>query len=364
MISEPVRFSADSWQSRPGYSGLSQLRRRKRNPRTTRAYSEKERLWLRFNEEGDGTSSYDPLLVTDDKFDLFAGWLLGDAEHGIKGESTNKDLNVFRSALNRFFAKEGLGRPLGTIGDSNVEVNQTIKHYRSLQILSKAMRGEDSDLHRVPCPESCFLYLLRRGEASTDSVELTWIGTFFVQLLGWLRGNSVGGFIEGDVQFDLEGALNIAVRRMKMRPHFLVQPGLIHIPAPSGDPEHPRARVFRVLRRCFLANRRFYLVVAETAKPNVETGEDASAALLTKHLRVMCCDLIATLPAGVMVASHSWREMAATACHMAHYDSLRMSAHGFWQNVGTMFVAYIEPFRAIFPISPFLARLFDFLRAV
>ena len=82
MISEPVRFSADSWQSRPGYSGLSQLRRRKRNPRTTRAYSEKERLWLRFNEEGDGTSSYDPLLVTDDKFDLFVGWLLGDAEHG------------------------------------------------------------------------------------------------------------------------------------------------------------------------------------------------------------------------------------------------------------------------------------------
>jgi hypothetical protein len=27
VISELVRFSADSWQSRPGYSGLSQLRR-------------------------------------------------------------------------------------------------------------------------------------------------------------------------------------------------------------------------------------------------------------------------------------------------------------------------------------------------
>ena len=67
---------------------------------------------------------------------------------------------------------------------------------------------------------------------------------------------------------------------------------------------------------------------------------------------------------GVIVASHSWREMVATACYMAHYDSLRMGSHGFWQNVATMYVAYIEPYHAIFPISPFLARLFDFLRVV
>ena len=152
---------------------------------------------------------------------------------------------------------------------------------------------------------------------------------------------------------------------MKMRPHFAVHPRLIHIEAPpNDDPEHPRARVFRVLHRCFLVNPRFYLLVADTAKPNVETGEDASAALLTQQLRSMCRQLIDTLPAGVIVASHSWREMAATACYMAHYDSLRMGSHGFWQNVATMYVAYIEPYHAIFPISPFLARLFDFLRAV
>ena len=99
------------------------------------------------------------------------------------------------------------------------------------------------------------MYLLRRGEATTDSEELSWVGVFFLQLLGWLRGNSVGGFKDGDVKFDVMGALNLAIRSMKMRPHFAVHPGLIHIEAPpNDDPEHPRARVFRVLHRCFRVN--------------------------------------------------------------------------------------------------------------
>ena len=44
-----------------------------------------------------------------DKFDLFAGWLLGDAEHGVKGASGNKDLHVFRSALNKGVRGERVG---------------------------------------------------------------------------------------------------------------------------------------------------------------------------------------------------------------------------------------------------------------
>ena len=96
--------------------------------------------------------------MTVEKFDLFAGWLLGDAENGIKGESGNKDLNVFRSALNRYFEEEGLGRPL----KGEVEVEKTILHYRALQILSKgppeiddAHHDDGGAAHSAPARSCC-----------------------------------------------------------------------------------------------------------------------------------------------------------------------------------------------------------------
>ena len=364
MNAEPGRYDAREWRGRPGSVGAAQIRRRKRNPNTSRSYDEKLRLWWRFNNEGDGHHSYDPLVMSVDKFDLFAGRLLGDAEHGVKGESGNKDLNVFRSALNREFEENGLGRPLR----NEVEVENTIKHYRALQILSKGLRGEDSDLQRVPYPESAFVELLQKGATlPLGSEELHWVGVLLLQLLGWLRGNSVGGFQAGDVRFDVHGYLHMAVRRMKMRPDFTVHPGLITVPpAPAGDAQHARARVFAVLRRCFASDQYFCMVVARSTDPAVfvQTGEDKSAAVLTKQLRVLCRRLVESLPAGVIVASHSWREMAATACFLAKYDSIRMASHGFWQNVGTMYDSYIKPYKNIFPNSRLLAQLFDFLRAV
>jgi hypothetical protein len=77
----------------------------------------------------------------------------------------------------------------------------------------------------------------------------------------------------------------------------------------------------------------------------------------------MSRDFAVSLPAGAMIASHSWREMAAVACYQARYDSLRMTEQGFWQNMATMFSAYIKPYLSIFPFSPWLAELFDFLKA-
>ena len=58
------------------------------------------------------------------------------------------------------------------------------------------------------------------------------------------------------------------------------------------------------------------------------------------------------------------REMAAVACFLAGYDSLRMTNHGFWQDPATMYNAYIKPYKGSFPLSHILAQLFDFLRAV
>jgi hypothetical protein len=352
------------WRHRPGYAGFEQLRRRKRPLSTAKQYDGKVRFWLRFNEEGDGEFSYDPLGVTYDKFDLFAGWLLGDAEHGVPGESQDKDLNGFRSALNRFFADEGLGRPL-----LGVEVERTIKDYYSLQILSKQLRGEEAGLERVPCPEGLFEFLLALGERAIDSDTLAWVGSFFLQLLGWLRGSSVGGFQAGDVRFDLLGNLVLSIRKMKMRPHFAVQPGLISIP-PATTVRHIRSRVFAVLRRAFAANRHFYLITGRTvvAGPSwpapgaVPAGADRAAIVLTQQLRRVARPYIDSLPAGQMVASHSWREMAAVACWRARYDPTRMIAQGFWNKVDTMFSGYIKPFVSVFPHSPLLAGLFDWLR--
>ena len=65
----------------------------------------------------------------------------------------------------------------------------------------------------------------------------------------------------------------------------------------------------------------------------------------------------------VDVSSHSWREMAAVACWRARYDSIRMANQGFWAKVDTMWSAYIKPFVGVFPPSPLLAQLFDWLRA-
>ena len=135
---------------------------------------------------------------------------------------------------------------------------------------------------------------------------------------------------------------------MKMRPDFTVHPGLITVPpTPAGDAQHARARVFAVLWRCFASDQHFYMVVARSTDSAVfvQTGEDKSAAVLTKQLRVLCRRLVESLPAGVIVASHSWREMAATACFLAKYDSIRMASHGFWQNVGTMYDSYIKPYK-------------------
>eukprot|EP01052_Picozoa_sp_SAG31_P018732 SAG31_NODE_1340_length_8709_cov_8.259117_1_plen_78_part_00 len=70
----------------------------------------------------------------------------------------------------------------------------------------------------------------------------------------------------------------------------------------------------------------FFLVVSETAPlGRFEAGADKAAIVLTQQLRRICAGYIATLPAGQMISSHSWREMAAVACWRARYDSISCS---------------------------------------
>eukprot|EP01052_Picozoa_sp_SAG31_P068827 SAG31_NODE_27638_length_422_cov_2.442724_2_plen_95_part_01 len=95
MDAEP-RFWEPAWRDRPGFSGGALLRRRRRPAATQQVYDGKVALWLRFNREGDGLRPYCETEVTVDKFELFAGWLLGDHSRGIAGQSKDKDLNGFR----------------------------------------------------------------------------------------------------------------------------------------------------------------------------------------------------------------------------------------------------------------------------
>lgn len=324
-------------------------------------YDVKVRLWQRFNAEGNRRVAYDPLEATADKFDLFAGWLLGDPELGLRGRSTDKDLNGFRSAINRYLADAGCGRPLR----DDVEIGRTIKVYRQLMMKSKAARGQESDLHRVPCPEVVFLFLLEMAEqmSARDDVVI-WVAVFVLQLLGWFRGVTMSGMQPGDVVLTPAGQLLVTVRRMKGRLDMATTPGLMSLPpAAAGS---ARWRLYRIMRRAYAISPTWYCAVAKAGLSGVKvvTGEDAAATFLTTKLRELTAPLKRTLPKGAVIASHSWREMAAVACFHARYDSLRCACHGFWKDVNTMWTSYIRPYKEVFPYSAFLAEVFDFLRAV
>ena len=113
-----------------------------------------------------------------------------------------------------------------------------------------ASHDRDSDLHRVPCPELVFLYLVQLGlRFGTPPDVVTWVAIFLIQLLGWLRADSIVGFAAGDVVLSPVGWLLFSVRRMKHRPEFVERPGQIAIP-PARD-GHPRAQLILIMRRAF-----------------------------------------------------------------------------------------------------------------
>ena len=71
---------------------------------------------------------------------------------------------------------------------------------------------------------------------------------------------------------------------------------------------------------------------------------------------------VVQLPDGAIIASHSWREMAAVASARAGFCMFRMSNRGLWRRIETMLQSYIRPFEH-FPFSAVLAELYDDLAA-
>eukprot|EP01050_Picozoa_sp_SAG11_P035755 SAG11_NODE_13266_length_662_cov_1.191829_1_plen_153_part_00 len=141
----------------------------------------------------------------------------------------------------------------------------------------------------MPCPEPVFLFLVEKGlDFKTPNNDVVWVAIFVVQLLGWLRGDSIFGFAAGDVVLSPAGWLLISVRKMKHRTEFLDRPGLITIhPARDG---HPRAQLISILRRAFHIDPLWYCRLANTdvSRVRVKVGESAPAMFLTLKLRDLC----------------------------------------------------------------------------
>ena len=174
----------------------------------------------------------------------------------------------------------------------------------------------------------------------------------------------MSGMQPGDVVLSPAGHLLVTVRRMKGRLDMEATPGLMSLP-PAAE-RSARWRLYRIMRRASAISPTWYCAFARVGMSGVKcvTGEDKAAAFLTMKLRELTAPLKRELPKGAVIASHSWREMAAVACFHARYDSLRCASHGFWKDVSTMWTNYIRPYKEVFPYSAFLAEVFDFLRAV
>jgi hypothetical protein len=349
-----VKYS-HAWSERPGGAGAARLRRLRRPQATQDQYDPFVKLWLEWNDLGHLGQPYDPMLATPDKFELFAGWLLG--ADGEWGRSRNKDLNMIRSALNRFFDDNQRGRPL-----KGTDVATMVTNYRGLMVAKKKAAGIDADLHRVPCPEAALLTLIALGQSAVGE-NLNWIANLLLQLIGWFRADTMAGLRAGDVTIDNFGHLNVLIRHMKFRPAYRTQPGLMTIPpGPADQPLHARNVVFAILRRAMDADPSVFSMIGRRVSPS-ETNGAAAAQLVTDKLRELVDIESLNLPVGATVSSHSFREMGATAAAKAGYDSIRMAAHGHWREIATMYNSYIKPFLDAFPFSLVLAELNDFLRS-
>jgi hypothetical protein len=310
---------------------------------TTDQYDRKVRLWLEFNAIGHRGRPTNPLVGSASKWRLFAGWLYA--------RSVDKDLNGFRSAVNRYMEDNGAARAL--LGHS---VNTINLRYHDLQVARKIRRGEEPNLNRVPCPEIALRRLVQLGRAA-EGEDLFWVCCLLVMMLCWFRAATMAMIQPGDVRFGRDGTLLVSVRGVKGRPAFLTQPALIQIK--PARPGHPRHEVFAVLHRLLDADPNALAQLGRRVSPRARGGE-AAAALLTGALRRLVPAHTLNLPVGAIVASHSLREMGATTAALAGYSATLACAHGLWRRVATMHDNYVFSW---FPFSPWLARVLDFLRS-
>ena len=308
---------------------------------TAAQYGRRVAHWLEFNRTGFRGRRYDPLRTSVAKWRLFAGWLFA--------RSRDKDLNIWRSAVNRFLEDNGASRTL--LGTS---INLVIRRYRQLQVLRSTHLGYKVDLHRVPCPEIAIRRLVQIGQSATGD-DLFWVCSLLVLFLCWFRAATLAGVRPGDVRFARNGAFMVSVREVKGRPELRDRPALVEIP--DAPPGHPRHEVFGVLHRLLDSSPDALCRLGRLVSARAQGGATAANKLTAEFRRLVPPETL-NLPAGAVVGSHSFREMGATTSIKARYSEALICDQGLWQRFATVIEHY---YFKQFPFSQWAARVFDFL---
>eukprot|EP01050_Picozoa_sp_SAG11_P017851 SAG11_NODE_2622_length_3167_cov_3.968057_1_plen_260_part_00 len=258
---------------------------------------------------------------------------------------------------------EDHGQRRALLGDA---INRINLRYRDMQVSRRLQRGEQVDLQRVPCPEIALQRLVVVGSVAHGD-DLFWCACLLLMAICWFRAATVARMQPGDVRFDGNGGLVVVVRECKGRPEFRVRPALVQIPAPAQNGSwrriwrrHPRETIFRVLRRFLRSEPRGFGRLGQLVSARARGG-GAAAMQLTAEFRRLVPPHTLNLPAGAVVASHSFREMGATTAVQAHYSAPLACAHGLWQRLSTMNDSYVFLWS---PFSRWFAVVLDFLRSV
>lgn len=344
---EPTTLAAAGWETRPGAEGAKQLLSMARNVTTAAKYARVLNKWFRFCEVGHLGRPYDPLVFNLAKWWLFAGFMLNPEVN------RDKDLNVVRSAMNRYFEDNGRGRP--ALG---LTVRTVISKFKDAMEDKLRAAGVPVGLNRQPCPEQAFVELLQLGEVVFGRL-LRQVACQLLQLLCWFRSNSMAGMQSSDVFFTDDGWLNVMVRFVKMQPERRLDPAHLRIAPGCGrvkGRQHVRDRLLSVLRRATALEPGWQCYVARAVKAQTYGGS-AAASLMTQDLRDLVGSRV-SVPPGVTMSSHSWREMGAVSSSRAGWCLFKMMRRGLWKRVETMIASYIDPF-PYFPFSPVLAELYD-----
>ena len=286
---------------------------------TLGTYSKRVQHWMEFNAAG----GFDWREVTDAKFYAFAGWL---ADPG-GGNSTDKCLNNWTSAINSFFDIKFGCRPCNTH-----YIGRLKKKYHDAQLARTVARlppGQPLPKEaRVGVPIEGLLQM-EEIALSESTVRTVWAASCMLCTLFWLRPNTLWHMLKGDVRLDVgAGVLVLTIRGVKRWPELRQKPARREVPIPS-DPRHPRRRLIETMLRAQEVDAEWYLELSRTS-----TEHDAGATVSAWMRDLMpTLDVQRWLPAGKRLSSYSLRICGVSVCDAYEYSPRWMQDWGFWRSI-------------------------------
>ena len=310
---------------------------------TVESYGKKVQHWFQFNAAG----GYDWREITDSKFYAFAGWLADPAG----GNSTNKCLNDWTSAINGFFDIKFGCRPCNTH-----YIGRLKKKYHAAQLartVSRLPPGRPMPKEaRVGVPIEGFVQM-EQIALSENTLRTVWAACCFLISIFWLRPNTLWHFREGDVRFDTAaGVLVLTIRGVKRWPELQASPARREVPIPA-NPRHPRRRLVEAMLRAQDVDPLWYLELRRTS-----TVGNAAGTVSAWMRDLMPLEHVQRwLPAGKRLSAYSLRICGVSVCKAYEYSDAWMQDWGFWRSV-TQALTYVQS--PPYGRQSFLGAVFDF----